>query len=265
MDVLLYLVIGFLQGVFEWLPVSSKTVLILFAGFVGGASLLESYLLAVALQGGTVVAAVVFFRKILAQVFRCSYLLEFFVVSTFVTGLLGLSIYFTIYTFLPGLDLSLTTLLVGLLLLLQYFMRIRRGEGFKTMHDVSLVDSVLFGVAQSLSVLPGVSRSGSTIIALIFMNYKLEDAMKLSFLASIPANLGGTLLVFYTSKTIMSEPVSNLLVALLVSAVVGLLTIKYLLRVSLRHSQKLILFMSLITLVAGLLGLCCTSDSGGTP
>lgn len=253
MNVWLYIVIGFLQGVFEWLPVSSKTVLMLFASFVGGVSLLESYFLAIALQGGTVVAAVVFFRRVLLQVFRYSNLLEFLIVSTFVTGLLGIPIYFTIYMFLPGLDLSITTLLVGLLLLLQYFMRRRRGEDVKTVNNVSLTDSVLFGVAQSLAVLPGVSRSGATIIALIFMKYRLEDAMKLSFLASIPANLGGALLALYASKTIIAEAGSGLLVAFLTSAVVGLLTIKYLLRISLKHSQELILFMSLATLVVGFL------------
>lgn len=244
---------GFLQGVFEWLPVSSKTVLMLFMSFAGGVSLLESYLLSIVLQGGTVVAAVIFFRRFLTQVFRLNYLLEFLVVSTFVTGLLGLPIYFVVQVLLPGLDLSSTSLLVGLVLLFQYFMRRRVGEGFKTIENVNLVDSVLFGVAQSLAVLPGVSRSGSTIIALIFMGYKLEDAMKLSFLASIPANLGGTLLVLYTSRNVISEPVSGFLIAFLVSSVVGLVTIKYLLKISLKHSQKLILLMSLITLVIGLL------------
>ncbi|MEO3992965.1 MAG: undecaprenyl-diphosphate phosphatase [Desulfurococcaceae archaeon TW002] len=254
MNTWFYVVIGFLQGVFEWLPVSSKTVLMLFASFIGGVSLLESYLLALALQGGTIIAAVVFFRGVFVRVFRYSHLLEFLLVSTFVTGILGLPIYFITYILLPNLDLSITTLLVGLILLFQYFMRRKRGEGVKTINNINLVDSVLFGVAQSFAVLPGVSRSGSTIIALIFMNYKLEDAMKLSFLASIPANLGGTLLVLYTSRTVV-EPTSNLLVAFLVSAVVGLLTIKYLLRVSLKHSQELILFMSLITLAAGLSGI----------
>ncbi len=255
MDTWFYVVIGFLQGVFEWLPVSSKTILMLFASFVGGAPPLESYLLAIALQGGTIVAAVVFFRKILAQVFRYNYLLKFLLVSTFVTGLFGLPIFIITYMFLSSLNTSIITLLVGLLLLLQYFMRRGRSEGVKTIDNVDLVDSVFFGIAQSLAVLPGVSRSGSTIIALIFMNYRLEDAMKLSFLASIPANLGGALLALYTSRTIAMEPASNLLVAFLVSAVVGLLTIKYLLKLSLRYSQKLILSMSLITLIAGLLGI----------
>lgn len=251
----LYLAIGFLQGVFEWLPVSSKTVVMLFASFIGGVPLLESYLLAVVLQGGTIVAAVVFFRKILTQIFRYNYLLEFLLISTLVTGLFGLPIFIIIYMFLPRLNTPVTTLLVGLLLLFQYFMRRKRGEGVKTVSNINLVDSVLFGIAQSFAVLPGVSRSGSTIIALIFMNYRLEDAMKLSFLASIPANLGGTLLALYTSRTVVAEPASNLLVAFLVSAVVGLLTIRYLLKFSLKHSRELILFMSSITLVTGLLGM----------
>lgn len=250
-----YVVTGFLQGFFEWLPVSSKTVLMLFSSFAGGVSLLESYFLAIALQGGTVVAAIVFFRKIFTQLFRRSNLLEFLLVSTLVTGLLGLPIYFTLYTLLPGLNISTTTLLIGLLLLLQYLVRIRQGEGIKTISDIDLTDSVLFGIAQSLAVLPGISRSGITIIALIFMKYRLEDAMKLSFIASIPANLGGTLLVFYTSKTVVEEPVIDVLIAFLTSAVVGLLTIKYLLKISLKHSQKLILFMALATLVAGTLSM----------
>jgi len=245
-----YMLIGFLQGVFEWLPVSSKTILMLFMSFIGDVSLLESYSLALALQGGTVVAATVFFRDILTQVFRREPLLEFLAISTFITGLLGLPIYLVVRIFLSSLELPVTTLLIGLLLLLQYFMRRVEG-GTKTVENVNLVDSVLFGVAQSLAVLPGVSRSGITIIALIFMDYKLEDALKLSFLASIPANIGGSLLVFSTSKIAVSEPVSDLLVTLLVSVVAGLLTIKYLLKISLRHSQKLILLMSLITLVAG--------------
>ncbi len=255
MDSWFYVVIGLLQGVFEWLPVSSKTVLMLFASLVGGVSVLESYLLALVLQGGTVVAAVVFFRGVLTRLFHQSSLFEFLVVSTAVTGVLGVPIYVIVRVLLSGLEFSATTLLIGLLLLFQFFMRREDGGGVKSIENVNLVDSVLFGVAQSLSVLPGVSRSGTTITALVFMGYKLEDAMKLSFLASIPANLGGALLGFYTSDVVVAEPLSGLMTAFLVSAIVGFLTIKYLISFSLKHSRKLILLMSLITIVIGLSGL----------
>jgi undecaprenyl-diphosphatase len=252
LDLWFYVVIGFLQGVFEWLPVSSKSVLMLFAGLAGDVSVLESYFLALTLQGSTVVSAAVFFRRVLLRLFRQDSLLEFLVVSTVVTGVLGVPIYVVVQVFLRGLEFSVATLLIGLLLLFQYFVRRGGRGGFKTAENVSLVDSVLFGVAQSLAVLPGVSRSGATIAALVFMGYGLEDAMKLSFLASIPANLGGALLAFSTSNVSVTEPFSGLMLAFAVSAVVGLLTIKYLMSFSLKHSQELILLMSLITIATGL-------------
>ena len=91
-------------------------------------------------------------------------------------------------------------------------------------------DALFAGVLQGIAVLPGLSRSGLTVAALLFRKIKETDALKLSFLMSLPVVLGGNIVLNFLDDGI--EFNTSSLVALGASFVVGLLTIKYLLKIS---------------------------------
>lgn len=98
-------------------------------------------------------------------------------------------------------------------------------------NDIKWYDAVIIGFAQSLALIPGSSRSGTTITAGLFLGFDRETAARFSFLMSIPAVAASGLLEFYQSlKYIDRDGIVNLIVATIASAVIGYLSIEFLLR-----------------------------------
>lgn len=105
------------------------------------------------------------------------------------------------------------------------------GKFKKEMKDITWKDALIVGVAQSIALIPGSSRSGTTITAGLFIGLKRETAARFSFLLSVPAILGSGLLQFYESlEYIDSSGLISLIIATIASAVSGYLTIEFLLR-----------------------------------
>lgn len=105
------------------------------------------------------------------------------------------------------------------------------GKFKKEMKDITWKDALIVGVAQSIALIPGSSRSGTTITAGLFIGLKRESAARFSFLLSVPAILGSGLLQFYESlEYIDSSGLISLIIATIASAVSGYLTIEFLLR-----------------------------------
>lgn len=105
------------------------------------------------------------------------------------------------------------------------------GKFKKEMKDLTWKDALIVGFAQSLALIPGSSRSGTTITAGLFVGLKRETAARFSFLLSVPAILGSGLLEFYESLNFIDfEGFINLFVATIAAAISGYLTIEFLLR-----------------------------------
>ncbi|MBZ0181683.1 MAG: undecaprenyl-diphosphatase UppP [Melioribacteraceae bacterium] len=105
------------------------------------------------------------------------------------------------------------------------------GKFKKEMKDITWKDALIVGIAQSIALIPGSSRSGTTITAGLFIGLKRETAARFSFLLSVPAILGSGLLQFYESlEYIDSSGLISLIIATIASAVSGYLTIEFLLR-----------------------------------
>ncbi|MBZ0180568.1 MAG: undecaprenyl-diphosphatase UppP [Melioribacteraceae bacterium] len=105
------------------------------------------------------------------------------------------------------------------------------GKFKKEMKDLTWKDSLIVGFAQSLALIPGSSRSGTTITAGLFVGLKRETAARFSFLLSVPAILGSGLLEFYESLNFIDfDGFINLFVATIAAAISGYLTIEFLLR-----------------------------------
>jgi undecaprenyl-diphosphatase len=102
----------------------------------------------------------------------------------------------------------------------------------KTLDNLTWKDSLFVGLFQAVAILPGVSRSGSTISASIFRNFKREDAFRFSFLMSIPVILGAFLLQFYKQKFHLFGTETNTdLIGFIFAVIFGLVSLKIIERV----------------------------------
>ena len=260
---LVALVAGALQGIFEWLPISSEgnlTVLLTALGESPEVAVQFSLFLHV----GTALSATVYYRDELADLLGAlpdwrpgsafatstdradeTVTLSFLGVATLTSGVLGIAVYLTLDHVVSALTGGAFVALVGVLLVLTgVLLRVAdevestgwaapllpAGASFGGRGHPDLIDAVLVGALQGLAILPGVSRSGTTTSALLFRGHDGPGSFRLSFLLSIPAALGAGVLVLVDEGVPAVAPDSALL-ALGTAALVGYLTIDALMRV----------------------------------
>jgi undecaprenyl-diphosphatase len=134
----------------------------------------------------------------------------------------------------------------------------------RSLGDITWKDALVIGLAQVVALIPGASRSGTTITAALFLGLRRGAAARFSFLLSIPAVLGGGLLELYkltelmkAGENVLHFGILNLVVATLVSAVVGYAAISWLLNYLVKYttlpfvSYRIVLGSVLVALVAG--------------
>lgn len=239
MDIGVFILLGIVQGVAEWLPISSKTQIMFVATALMGYSPALAYSLGLFLEAASVIAALLYFRGVYASALRGLLgdragrrWLTYFVFTTVVTAVVGLPLYLTARTSLMGSAAAGWLMIaLGLAVMLNAFLlqkAKRTAAGLKTFGDMTLRDMALVGIAQALSVLPGVSRSGATTSALLLLGYKPEEAFKASFALVPIAGLGAAVLSYLTEKGAVATPETAL--AMAVGVVVSLATISALLR-----------------------------------
>ncbi|MCS7126051.1 MAG: undecaprenyl-diphosphate phosphatase [Aigarchaeota archaeon] len=260
---------GLIQGVTEWLPISSKTILF-FIYYAWGLSAVDSYILSIFLNGSTFVAATIYFRRELSRMLKVSpkifssninhdvMILKFLIISSIVTGIIGIPLSFIPLSILEKLNPRDILIFIGILLMVTAFInlwRTRIGIESKSIHDVSIRDAVIVGFTQSLSVLPGISRSGITILALALCGFKIEDSLTLSFLMSIPVTLGGSIYMYLTSPRVLEalQP-HEILISISTAIIISIITISILLKLSRRFKSHIFLTgLSILTILSGIL------------
>lgn len=258
--------LGFLQGVFEWLPVSSEGILILAQKnlFDKSASITELVQMALFLHMGTFLSALVYFRGEVKRLFVAllSYhtaepdtqkTLVFLVISTLVSGTLGMAL-LKIFVGLEhgaGLTGRGITLLVGLLLLITGGLQLKSPKsGQRQMSDLGSRDALLLGVVQGLAALPGFSRSGLTVAGLLLRKFDKALSLRLSFLMSLPIVLAGNIILNFSDFSFDLNAFAGLASAF----VFGLFTIDILLKVARKiNFGYFVISFGLITLLAATL------------
>lgn len=230
--------LGILQGILEWLPVSSEGVSSLVMMNFFGKSLSEAVFLSLWLHTGTLLAAMFYFREDLLGIIKnlphykirdgesCNGLTTFLIAATVITGVIGAPLLFLGLDGL-GFSFSLAMALVGALLVVTGLVQLIGKKIRVTGKKLDLKDSVTLGIVQAFSVLPGLSRSGLTTSALLFRKYEAKEALRLSFLMSIPAVLAAEAGLLFIGKVAFDLYSA---VALLFSFAVGLATIKLLMK-----------------------------------
>ncbi|AFH48365.1 Undecaprenyl-diphosphatase [Ignavibacterium album JCM 16511] len=127
----------------------------------------------------------------------------------------------------------------------------------KDINDITFFDSIMIGIAQAVSLIPGSSRSGTTITAGLFLGLKRDVAARFSFLLSVPAVLASGLLQLYEALSfINNEMILNLIISTIVSAVSGYLAIDFLIKFLKKNSTmvfiiyRIILGISILILIS---------------
>ena len=178
--------------------------------------------------------------------------LKFLIIATLISGVLGLIFVLTLYSFESQLGLTGKTItaFVGVLLLFTGIIQIKiKEKGLRKEREIKNSDSVLLGFVQGLSSLPGISRSGITISALLLRKFDDTTALRLSFLMSLPIVLLGN--IFLNLPDFMKIASSTSLYGLLASFVFGILTIHGLMRVSRKiNFGWFVLIFALVMLVS---------------
>lgn len=245
--------LGVVQGLGEWLPVSSEGFVTLLSRLVFARSLESALVSAVWLHLGTLMSAVVYLRRDVTEVLagfvapgKGRNMLLFLMAATLASAVTAVPLLLTF----QGLAVSDSAfaLLVGLFLTVTAF--IPRKAVFND--PMSLRAALLAGLAQGFSILPGVSRSGVTIAVLLLLGNTVRDAFRTSFLMSIPVVAGAQLLL----PTIFG--VTAITVEMLAGAaaafVAGILTMKILLTASARiEHRRLMLSLGGFVMLLGVL------------
>ncbi len=214
-----YLLLGLLQGIFEWLPISSEGIVAFFSEIFR--LNLNAIDIALFLHLGTLLAVLVYFRKEWKEIilFKNRKLLYFLIITTVVSLGIGFPLYHLISDVSLGAGLLI---LMGFGLFLTSFFNKKKKKPHLNLNQTALVA----GILQGLAVIPGLSRSGSTIFGLSFSKFSPKKILTLSYLMSAPIIIASNSYLFIKNPSLLSQGWP----ALIVSFVVGLITLKALLQ-----------------------------------
>lgn len=234
------LILGIVQGLTEFLPVSSSGHLVIFQKLLKFND--PGVLFEIAVHLGTLVAVIIYFRKDLWAIIQSLFIwnknapekikhahhfLFHLIIASVVTAIIGFAFKDTLESLFEN------TVLVGFMLIITggvLFASDKIKNTIKSKMGVS--SSLLVGFAQSVAIIPGISRSGATITTGIFTGRTRDLATRFSFLLSIPAILGATLLKFKDlSSAVSNGSVGfNFILGGIVAAIVGYFAIAFLIK-----------------------------------
>lgn len=265
MSIIQAIVLGIIQGITEFLPISSSGHLVILPFFLNWQlQAKETFIFNVLVQIGTLVAVIFYFRKDLAliivdffkQLFagtpfathdaRMGWLL---IVATIPAGLAGLFLADVVEeAFSSPLIAGIGLLITAVLMILAEMISQNTGDT----HDITFLTALTMGVMQIFAMFPGISRSGSTISGGMMRHLRREAAGKFSFLMSIPIMLAAGVLSTYQMVTEVPNLESFLpvmAIGFLTAMVVGYIAIRWLLKFLVKNS--LVYFSAYCILLGG--------------
>lgn len=242
MNIFQSIILGIIQGITEWLPVSSSGHLVIAQEFFG---LQNALLFDILLHIATLSVIFIILRKEIFNIAKACFKLDFksengklalfIVVASVPTGIIGIlfkDLFEKVFSNLFGVAIGL--MITGIVLLLTKKIR-------NKFQNLNFKNSIMIGIAQGIAITPGISRSGSTIATGIMLGIDKDKVAKFSFLLSIPAILGASLL---ESKKLLNPELSfdwvPKIAGMVTAAIIGYITLKALLKII--QSDKFYLF-----------------------
>jgi undecaprenyl-diphosphatase len=219
--------LSFIQGVTEFLPISSSSHLIIFSSYTKFEN--QSLALDVSLHIGSFIAVITYFYKDIINFLKNKVLFLKIFVSSIPVMLIGFFlVQYNLITKLRNIEIiGWTTLIFGILLFISDKCKLKKNIN----NNFNYKSAIFIGLFQIISLLPGVSRSGISITAARFLNFKRFDAAKISFLLSIPTL--GAVSMFGLKNLITSQDINFSIlnfISILLSFLFSLITIKFFLK-----------------------------------
>jgi len=262
MNLLEAIVLGIIQGLTEFLPISSTGHLTVAGKFMNliSAEHPEQWTAFIAIiQLGTLLAVLIYFWKDIISIIK-----DFFqdnlirrvkyseqkinsklgwliIVGTIPVVIIGLAFKDTIEGALTKNLYVIAISLIALAIILALAEKVAKFK--KDLDNITIFDSIIIGIAQALALIPGSSRSGTTITAGLFVGLKRETAARFSFLMSIPAVFASGVLQLYEAIAFVDQMmIWNIVVATIVSGISGYLAIDFLLKFLRKNSTFLFVY-----------------------
>jgi len=222
-DLMEILILSAVQGISEFLPISSSAHLILISEFFNFSS--GSLFIDIGLHLGSLFAIIYYFKKDLLNLKNNQTLLVLILVGSVPIIIFGYILYSTeIINLIRNIEIIVwTTLFFGIVL----FFSDKRGTNHNISNNLDIKTILFIGLFQTLALVPGVSRAGITLTAARFLKFNRVDSSKIAFLLSIPALAGAS---FLSLKDAIQQSVEFnylLLIAITLSFIFSFITVKY--------------------------------------
>ncbi len=259
MEFIQIVVLGIIQGIAEFLPISSSAHLIIARQIFNiGSFISDNISLAfdLALHFGTLLAIILYFFKELFNLLKegvtkgvktsngkLFWLIIIATIPAAIAGVLFEDIFDNFFR-KKIILIALALIIMGIII----YVVDKKSKNIKSMKDLSYKDAILIGLSQTFALIPGFSRSGTTIAASRALKLNREDSAKFSFYLSIPVVAGATLLTLLKENTFAIIS-SNLVVfgtGILVSFLTGLICISFLLKYIKKHDFKIFMWYRVI-------------------
>lgn len=216
-----YVLLGIVQGITEFIPVSSSGHLVILQKILGISA--EGIIISLVLHLGTALALIIFFFKdilLLLRNIRMMLLILLVSLLTFIIAFSGKDFFEVLFS--SPRFVAEALIVTGIVLIAtKKFMQGRR-------NNITAKDALILGIVQGLAVIPGISRSGVTISALLFRKIDKETSFRFSFLASIPAVLGAVILKAKDIGAAARTDFNHLIIGFIFSFFFGILSLRIL-------------------------------------
>lgn len=259
MNILSSIILGIIQGIAEFLPISSSAHLIIFRDVFGLGSGMEANVALcfdIALHLGTLLAIVIFFFsdfwKMVIKGFQKGIkdkegkMLWYLVIATIPAALFGVLFEDAIEEFVRTnfILIALALTVMGIII----YVVDKKMPQTNSLAEMKMSDAFLIGCSQVFALIPGFSRSGTTIAMGRARNMNREDAAKFSFYLSAPIVLGAVMLQLLKKGTIdiIMSNLTVFIVGVVVSFLIGILCIKFLLKYLKKHDFKVFMWYRII-------------------
>jgi len=227
-------ILGMVEGLSEFLPISSTGHLILASALLKLNQTDTHKVFEVIIQSGAIMAVVYIYRK---QLVTSTDLLKKLCFAFLPTGTIGFILYKMVKSFFQPSLVSYMLIIGGIaFILIEWFIK-DRPVAVTTLDEISYRQAFMIGLIQCLSMVPGVSRSGATIMGGLALGISRKEAAEFSFLLALPTMLAATCYDIYKNHAIFSmDDWQNILVGFIASFVFAVLGIKWLLKFITTHT-----------------------------
>ena len=246
MNIFNSILLGVVQGLTEFLPVSSSAHLAIAQSLIPKFTQ-PGLLFDVVLHMGTTLAVLSYFRKDILKInLKEIFLLGIATIPAVVAGLLFRTIFESLFTNIH---------LIGVTLIFTGIMNFFVVKSLTTSTNIDWLDAILIGVAQAIAIIPGISRSGATIFTGVRLGLDRKRVAEFSFLMSVPAIVGANLLEVVSHRSELGRVDISYLGGFLGAFIVGFLSIGFLMKII---THKKFLIFSVYCVILGIVTILLT-------